>query len=157
MASYTGPHHILVTTDLSETSLAALERAASIAERGPCRITLLYVLDFTGQLPPGVLSLPDREEHALWEEVRAQIRPKLGAMRAEYLPADLDVTLDIVDDDATADAICRYAADHGCDLIVIATHGRTALEHLMIGSVTEKVVRHAPCDVLTVRTLERKR
>jgi universal stress protein A len=157
MADQGGHHHILVTTDLSDVSLPALDRAAWLARGAPCRVTLLYVLDFTGQLPPGVLSLQGREEDDLWTEVRGQIRPKLEALRAAHFPADLDVTFDIVDDDATADGICRYAEAHGCDLIVIATHGRTGVAHWMIGSVAEKVVRHAPCDVLTVRSVPPKR
>jgi universal stress protein A len=49
-----------------------------------------------------------------------------------------------------ATAICSYARDHGCDLIAMATHGRTGLAHLLIGSTTEVVVRHAPCPVLTL-------
>lgn len=47
--------------------------------------------------------------------------------------------------------ICKYAADHECDLIVMATHGRTGLAHMVLGSTAEQVVRHAPCPVLTLR------
>ena len=47
--------------------------------------------------------------------------------------------------------ICKYAASHKCDLIIIATHGRTGLSHMMLGSTAEQVVRHAPCPVLTLR------
>ena len=47
--------------------------------------------------------------------------------------------------------ICRYAAKENCDLIVIATHGRTGLKHMVLGSTAEQVVRHAPCPVLTLR------
>ncbi|MCZ7684405.1 MAG: universal stress protein [Sandaracinaceae bacterium] len=50
-----------------------------------------------------------------------------------------------------AEGICNYAAKENVDLIVLSTHGRTGLAHLLIGSVAEKVVRHAPCPVLTVR------
>ena len=49
--------------------------------------------------------------------------------------------------------IIHYAESHHTDLIVIATHGRTGWEHLVFGSVTEKVVRHSPCPVLTIRPL----
>jgi len=47
--------------------------------------------------------------------------------------------------------ICKYAAEHDCDLIIMATHGRTGLAHMLLGSTTEQVVRHAPCPVLTLR------
>lgn len=49
--------------------------------------------------------------------------------------------------------ICDYAVKHGCDLIIIATHGRTGLKHMMMGSTAEQVVRHAACPVLTLRVV----
>jgi len=49
-----------------------------------------------------------------------------------------------------ADEITTYAKKHDCDIIVLASHGRTGLRHLLIGSCAEKVVRHAPCAVLTL-------
>ncbi len=49
------------------------------------------------------------------------------------------------------DAIVGYARDHAIDLIVIATHGRTGLGHVLLGSVAERIVREAPCPVLTIR------
>ena len=51
-----------------------------------------------------------------------------------------------------ADGICHYAQKEDVDLIVISTHGRTGLAHLLIGSVAENVVRHSPCPVLSVRS-----
>lgn len=48
-------------------------------------------------------------------------------------------------------AICDYAKEHECDLIALATHGRTGIAHLLIGSTAEQVVRHAPCPVLSLR------
>jgi hypothetical protein len=50
-----------------------------------------------------------------------------------------------------ADVLCRAAADHGADLLVVGSHGRTGLERLLLGSVAERVIRHAPCPVLCVR------
>jgi nucleotide-binding universal stress UspA family protein len=50
-----------------------------------------------------------------------------------------------------ADTIVRFAREHNVDLIIMATHGRTGLEHMVLGSVAEKVVRLAPCPVLTVK------
>lgn len=50
-----------------------------------------------------------------------------------------------------ATVICEYARERVCDLIVLSTHGRSGLSHLLVGSTTEQVVRHAPCSVLTVR------
>jgi K+-sensing histidine kinase KdpD len=53
-----------------------------------------------------------------------------------------------------ANAILEYAAEHGIDFIVMGTHGRSMVAHLLLGSVTETVVRSAPCPVLTVRATE---
>jgi nucleotide-binding universal stress UspA family protein len=53
--------------------------------------------------------------------------------------------------DTTADAIVDYARTSGVDLIVMGTHGRTGLDHALVGSVAERVVRLAPCPVLTMR------
>ena len=57
----------------------------------------------------------------------------------------------LVDEGRPAAAILRAARENGCDLIVMGTHGRTGLDRLITGSVAEKVVRLAPCSVLTVR------
>jgi len=51
----------------------------------------------------------------------------------------------------TSTEICKYAGDNACDLIVMATHGRTGLAHMVMGSTAEQVVRHARCPVLTMR------
>ncbi len=51
----------------------------------------------------------------------------------------------------TSTEICKYAGDNACDLIVMATHRRTGLAHMVMGSTAEQVVRHAPCPVLTMR------
>ncbi len=52
--------------------------------------------------------------------------------------------------------ICRYARDNLIDLIVVATHGRTGLRHVLIGSTAERIVQHAPCPVLTVKDPQRE-
>ena len=56
-----------------------------------------------------------------------------------------------------SNAIIDYAAEHGIDLVVIATHGRTGLEHLIFGSTAERVIRECPCPVLTIRDPDRKK
>ena len=64
---------------------------------------------------------------------------------------DLDALAVVRISDAPADEIVGYARDEGMDLIVMGTHGRKAVAHLLLGSVAERVVRTAPCPVLTVR------
>jgi nucleotide-binding universal stress UspA family protein len=53
------------------------------------------------------------------------------------------------------DETCVYARRHGVDLIVVATHGRTGLKHVLLGSVAERIVQHAPCPVLVVKSFDR--
>jgi nucleotide-binding universal stress UspA family protein len=57
----------------------------------------------------------------------------------------------LVKDGRPADVICKTAADEKADAIIIPTHGHSGLKHALLGSVAEKVVRHAPCSVLVVR------
>jgi len=90
-------------------------------------------------LPEALARLRRSSEMGLsdWaEEAKA-----LGAKRVSAVAVD-GVAWDIV---------CRLAADERSDLIVMGTHGRTGLRHALLGSVAEKVVRHAPCTVLIVR------
>ena len=63
----------------------------------------------------------------------------------------LNATATVITSMSTASTIVQFAKDHAIDLIVMGTHGRGALEHLLVGSVAERVVRTAPCPVLTVR------
>lgn len=69
-------------------------------------------------------------------------RPTVEAVRIEVVAGD------------PASEILRRARTHGIDLVVVGTHGRTGLKHLVLGSVAERVVRQAPCPVLVVRSKE---
>lgn len=143
---------ILVTTDMSEASRPALVRAAEEADRAPAEVTLLYVIDFARDLPPGVLSLSAAAEKEVRDEIEARVRPGLEAMRQESFGESVPVEVQLVDGHNAAEVICRYAGEHDIDEIIIATHGRSGISHFMIGSVAERVVRHAPCDVRVVRS-----
>ena len=77
-------------------------------------------------------------------------RATLGAVASTlHRPADM-VSIEVRSGTA-ADEIVDAAIDYGCDLIIMATHGRSGLSHLLLGSVTEAVIRRAPCPVLAVR------
>jgi len=81
-------------------------------------------------------------------EVKAKMA--LESLLKETKGPKVTTDLHIIEGRAGRD-IVKFAASHGADLIVIATHGLTGIEHLLLGSVTEKVVRMAPCPVLTVK------
>jgi nucleotide-binding universal stress UspA family protein len=140
---------LLVPIDFSTASEAALRYALSMAARGggykvvALHVVTLPVYPFAdGMIVPPVaavsdlLSLAGRELDAVCARNRRD-----------------EVKLDpVVVTGAPDDAILRYADDHHCDLIVMGTHGRTGFRHLVLGSVTERVVRAAKIPVLTMRS-----
>ena len=143
---------ILVPHDLSDPATAAVRVAADLAEVHGGRITLLHVLTpfYSG---PGY---PTQEEIA-WTppaEIARERERRLAALARDVLgPRARRVTCRAVVGEA-APAILDAA--RRADVIVMATLGRSGLARFLIGSVAEKVVRHAPIPVLTVRAQERR-
>jgi nucleotide-binding universal stress UspA family protein len=120
---------ILVPTDLSPYSLAAMEYASSFGLRYMSKLYLLYVVE-SGQIEEGRAALKEFVEKSLSPEPRVEPVVKTGNPIVE---------------------IRRFAEQEGADIIVMATHGRTGLRHMMMGSVAEKVVRLSSIPVLTVK------
>ncbi len=139
---------ILVTTDMSDYSLAALEYAVSFGLLYSSRIFLLHVAD---TLPP-VLSLhgPDLEGDVYRGKAEDDAKRDLHEFITRHVDSGLHVT-PVVRVGVPADEIVRFARDEGIDIIVMATHGRTGLRHIVVGSVAEHVVRNATVPVLTVK------
>ena len=144
----TGYRRILWPTDFSPLARTALPYAMDLASDTGAELVLLHVLTppiaYAGPEIPGALwgELQQKNRAAAREELRrlaAQVKgPKarIHTLLAEGVPFD---------------QILRVAKRLRCDLIVIATHGRTGLAHVVMGSVAENVVRRATCPVLTVR------
>lgn len=140
--------HLLVTTDLSQEAEPALAAAAALARRSSARVTVLNVLDWSSLGDAWVL----RESLVRLErQWRVEIGPRLTEL-CKRIFKDVPLELAMVEGTGVAATICRYAAEHALDLIVIATHGRTGTGRFLIGSVTERVVQTAPCDVIVVRS-----
>lgn len=139
---------IVVTTDFSEESKKAFAYAAALARRFEASLVLLYVV-------PAHLSVELSHIGFVLEEKRllADARERIPHFRQAELDPHLHVDTMVVNG-APAHEICRTAEAQAADLIVMATHGHTGLKHFMLGSVTENVVRHAPCPVLIVRDRE---
>ena len=139
---------ILVTTDFSETSYRAFKLGGETAKKFGAKLILAHVEE--DRLPPLVLEYTDvdlaeilkrQEEHA--REKLVEIAPQLGP----------DVQLEVTSGTPHTE-IVRLAEDLGVDLIVMATQGRGFISHAILGSTTERVLRHAPCPVLIVRESE---
>ncbi|MFW6051678.1 MAG: universal stress protein [Myxococcota bacterium] len=144
------PAHILVATDFSEASQPAMEAAAAQAKAAGSRLTLLHVFDPTPMIPPAAIPAPRKMEESIAQELQERVDQELARLRGEVFSDVADVETKAVRHANAAFAICDYAEKNGVDLIVVGTHGRTGLSHLLIGSVAERVVRHARCPVLTV-------
>ncbi len=144
--------HILVPTDFSTTSDAALDYARDVAERFGATLHLLHVLQdpfVNGPLvSEAYLTETPGVRTTILEDAKSRIAHRLTARDVQSFNAHADVIFG-----RGAETIVEYAADRGIDLIVMGTHGRTGVAHLLLGSVAERVVRTAHCPVLTVRAV----
>ncbi len=141
---------ILVATDFSETSKVALQQATELASIFQARLDVLHVVEEPfGYVASthGYLPEADAFLESLSNAARIQLHQVLTPEEIQQWQARLSLRT------GTPYAeIVRYAKDHQIDLIVLGTHGRGPLSHMMLGSVAEKVVRYAACPVLTVRS-----
>ncbi len=137
--------HILVGVDFSEHSRRTIEAVCEYAKANQSKITLIYVTDPRAFVPPQAVLLPERA--APTEETH---KAELDELRDELL-AGLDAHTVVLEDHAPARAICNYAKDNDVDLIAIGSHGHGRVELWLIGSVAERVVRHARCNVFVFR------
>ena len=144
--------NILVGTDFSRASELALDAAAILAKQFGAMVTIAHVFDPTPFAPIAMRDGPGVEQRAVEQEVESRMREHLERLRNEKLSGVPDVKVALVKGTSAAAGICHYAEKEDVDLIVLSTHGHTGLAHLLIGSVAEKVVRHAPCPVLTLRS-----
>ncbi len=138
---------ILVPTDFSECSAAAVKYGYALAEAFDATLHLLNVVQDPYTMPWATegFAAPIGDLLADWE---AQAKQRLAASVPMAAAAKTVVQTQV---GSPHPEIVRYAAQHGIDLIVLGTHGRGPLGHMLLGSVAERVVRTAPCPVLTVR------
>jgi nucleotide-binding universal stress UspA family protein len=140
---------ILVPTDFSETSEVALRYGKALAETFGGTLHLLHVLPDPLAQPWGPeaygVSIPD-----ITAEMKRSALERLAALVPQAERGRVDVESGIQVGSPFVE-ILRHAQDRAIDLIVMGTHGRGPVAHMLMGSVAEKVVRSAPCPVLTVR------
>lgn len=142
--------HILVASDFSDLSDRAIDAAAVLAKQLGAKVTLIHSFDPDPLIPPGAIPRPQEFREKITKEMTDAVTEKLEALRAERL-ASADVEIAVLTHKSAATAITEHAKKIGADLIILGTTGRTGLAHLLIGSVAERVVRHAHCAVLAVR------
>jgi nucleotide-binding universal stress UspA family protein len=141
---------ILVPVDFSAPTQKALQYAAAFVAQFNARLILLHVIEPTvvpdnfGIIPPAY----DELNAEITQTARQRLNHLAGSL-ANLGEIELELRLG-----RPAWEITRCAEQTKADLIIVATHGRTGLKHVLLGSVAELVVRHAPCPVLVVRDVE---
>ncbi len=145
---------ILVPTDFSEMSKPPVAYAKSLAEAYKAQLHCLHVVDDAYQYwsAIGPESLPVGPPP---EEMIALGRKRLEKFCAEFFSDVRPALISQVAYGRPFAEIIAYAREHEIDVIVMATHGRGAIAHVLLGSTTEKVVRKSPCPVLTIRTSDK--
>ena len=139
---------IVAPVDFSESSSRTARYAVALAQRLGATLHLVHVVDAPAFASPprrdglGALSVGERQ----YQDARARMSALAATLN---MPEGMstDVRMGPV-----AESIAQAVVDYGADLVIMATHGRTGLSHLMMGSVAERVIRIARCPVLVVRS-----
>ena len=136
--------HFLVPTDFSADADDALEYAMRLASKLQARLTLLHVIE--PLIVGSVETMPYLFIHELEDKITHTMEPYRARITAAGLPCDYAIVHGV-----PFHVIVETARTDKIDLIIMGTHGRTGLRHVLLGSVAERVVRLAPCPVLVVR------
>jgi nucleotide-binding universal stress UspA family protein len=139
---------ILFPTDFSNGARAAMDHAVSLARDYKAKLVLLYVIQdisIAEWYIPSSLSVTD-----LVEDMQKSAWKEMDKWALEVAAKVKDVEKMVVRGVPFVEII-KTAKDRVADMIVLGTHGRTGIDHMLFGSTAEKVVRKAPCPVLTVR------
>ena len=140
--------HILVPVDFSPNAEKALRYAYKFAEQFGAKVTLLHVIQ--PMVYPTDFALPAAAMGGFDDAMRERVEEKLAAMATH---PQLSCS-SVVRSGQPYHEIAAAARELAVDLVVISTHGHTGLKHVLLGSTAERVVRYAPCPVLTVREQE---
>lgn len=139
---------ILVPVDFSAHSAEAIRTAADVAARYGGAITLVHVYDpLVYAVPEGYLLLSTEQLGRLMAALKSQLSE---AARVAEDAGAVHVKTQLLQGFAAGE-ITTFATHMGADLIVMGTHGRSGSQHVVLGSVAERVLRTAPCPVLTVK------
>ena len=142
-------NNILVPVDFSNYSKSALAYASKIAQSYKAHLQVLHIIEET--MHPAFSVTGKSSIFDLVPGIRDDSRKRVDKM-IEDVDSDKVKSNVYIQAGRPASDIIKFAKENSTDLIVIATHGLTGLEHMLLGSVTEKVVRMAHCPVFTVKT-----
>lgn len=136
--------NVLLPTDFSPASLAALPHAAAIAKRFSSQVYVAHAF-----LPPSYPNIPAALAGSVLRHEQQTARHEMDEfLRREEISGLEPKGIFLMG--STVEALLQVIREKEIDLVVMATHGRTGFRRLALGSVTEAVVRHSPCPVLTV-------
>jgi len=138
---------ILVPTDLSEMSLSVEEVLRSLLGNRDVEVYLLHILE---SVSPHQTPYLDASSETALRDREKEAGLRLEKIGQRMLPRSVRVVPVVLRGDPVR-LIIGYAQEKHCDVIVMATHGRTGLAHILVGSVAEKVVRHSSVPVLSVK------
>jgi len=142
---------VLVPTDFSESAHHALTYGTSFAREYKAHLVLLHVVEnLTVGYASDLFPVPMAE---VFQEISGYARAELAKLAAEVREKGVEVEDQVVQGKPSAE-IVRFAENNAIDMIVLGTHGKGMLDQALFGSTTERVVRRAPCPVLTVRLTE---
>ncbi len=139
---------ILVPVDFSEYTEEILRYAKEMADRFGSSVHLLHVVPNIDYFTTYDSFMATENVEALQKSIEEDVKRQLDEAAAKVTGVAVTKAVRM---GAAYVEIIAYAGAEGIDLIVMGTHGRGGIEHIVIGSVTEKVVRRAPCPVLTIR------
>lgn len=138
--------HVVIPTDLSTEAHRPCAPMEAFAKELGARITLLHVVQDLHFVPHGAPFAPAISVPEVADDVAAA-RTRLEAT-AKEMDSGMDVKIDVITAEKTAQGIAAYAKQHDADIIALSTHGRTGFRHLALGSVAEAVIRHSTVPVL---------
>ena len=142
--------HILIPTDTSSLSRIAVERGLDMAKAMDARVTVIHVQTpfhvFAADTAAVTDTRPEYERHA-----KAKAKEIAGAVEALATKKGVNCSVAFVTAEHPYEEIIRTAGEQGCDLIVMASHGRKGVKGLLLGSETQKVLTHSSVPVLVYR------
>jgi universal stress protein A len=141
---------ILVPVDFSPASMKALDYAADFAQPLGAALSVLFVIEPIYYAVPDLAGAAAGAAVGLLEEQRASGKQQLERLQTRYAKKGIKLRT-LIQTGTPYQSIVDAAASIKANLVVMSTHGRTGLTHLLLGSVTERVVRASSCPVLTIR------